>query len=162
MEKSEDFTKTENLPRPGIKVSTLLPEISEPLPSEPVISAHKGRSLADFLDEAACRRAVLESLHPASVKCPECDSMLNDVVTLANFWEGKRCNCKICDNWFTARTGTILQGSQLSFAQVFLLGTLLEIFAAGGISVSTMSAAIGVTDDTIRTWIRRLKNFNDR
>lgn len=124
----------------------------------PIVAAKKP-CLADFLDEAACRAAVLGSLHPRGAHCPGCAMLIEDASTVNNFWAGRRCVCKRCGHWFTATAGTFLQGSQLSFAQIFLIASLVEM-ADADVPVSAMAAAAGVSNDTARIWIKRITAFN--
>jgi transposase-like protein len=120
---------------------------------------HAGRArLAEFLDEEACRRWVLERLHPHGARCPRCDTLITDITTLKNFWSEGRCNCKRCDRWFTALSGTFLEGANLSIEQIFALAVLTG-FMNEGVTVKRMAAAVGVSENTIRTWIRRFKVF---
>ena len=116
---------------------------------------------ADLLDEAKCRAWVLEQLHPAGAYCPCCHVAIEDRTTLENFHQGERCRCKNCGKWFTATSRTFLQGTQLSYRQVYLLAVLAD-FLSRGIDISSIGAAVGVSADTVRLWIRRFEVFNDR
>ena len=114
--------------------------------------------LADLLDGAACRRWVLERLHPAGPRCPGCDEFITDATTLANFWSGARCVCKTCGKWFTAVSGTFLQGSRLDCKQIFIIALFADILASG-LDVGRIAAAAGASSDTVRIWIKRFKAF---
>lgn len=112
-----------------------------------------------LFDDAACRRWVLETLHPHGARCPACDTLTADTPTIRNFWAGRRCVCKFCGRKFMALSGTFLQGAQISFAQVFLIVALIEMDA--GIPVPTIAAAAGVSDDTVRAWEKKFKDLGE-
>ena len=113
-------------------------------------------SLAGMLDEAKCRDVILRRLHPRKGACPSCGAPL-DETTARNFWQGRRCVCKACNRWFTALSGTSLHGTQLSFSQIFLLGTF-ENYFTNGITPADVAKAVGVSTDTVRVWQRRFRS----
>lgn len=141
------------------------PAEAEPLPCEaanPAIKHFPARRassawLTEFLDTpSVCRWTVIQ-LHPEGPRCPACNVDL-DHDTAARFTSGKRCRCPHCSTWFTARTGTFLQGSQLSYSQVFLMAALIDLMETG-VNVQRIAAAVGASADTVRIWIKRFKAF---
>jgi transposase-like protein len=105
---------------------------------------------AIFLDENRCRQWVMNNLHPDGGGCPECGHKLTEKQkSLFSF--GKRVCCKSCSKWFNERTGTLLSGSKMTYAQVFLLAFLLGM----GQHNDCIAAAIGCDEETVRLW--RLK-----
>jgi len=115
---------------------------------------------AEFLDEATCRAWVLRRLHPGDPRCPSCAALIVDATTLRNFWSGRRCVCKSCGSFFTATSGTFLQGVQLGYRKVFLLAVLAD-FMAAGLNVQRLAGVLGVSPDTVRIWIQKFKAIND-
>jgi transposase-like protein len=78
--------------------------------------------ITDLLDEAACYRRLVGWLHPGGLRCPGC------AAPTANCWAHRRhrepvldYRCKSCGSVFNAFTGTALQGTQRSCAQLLLL-----------------------------------------
>lgn len=108
-----------------------------------------------FLNEEACRDWVIETLHPWGESCVNCGKEL-DGTSAIRFLSGNRCQCRACGHWFTARSGTFLQGSQLTYAQVFLLAALIDIMEKG-LTPDRIAGLVGVTGDTVRNWIRKFK-----
>jgi len=78
--------------------------------------------LTDLLDEAACYRRLVGWLHPGGLRCPGCGAADRDC------WAHRRhrdplldFRCKACGAVFNAFTGSALQGTQRSCAQILLL-----------------------------------------
>ena len=115
--------------------------------------------LASFLDEAACREHILQAVHGTDARCPGCDVRIQDTSTLKNFWGGKRCVCKRCGRWFTALSGTFLQGMQLDFRTVLLIAVLADC-PHPGLNVSYIARLAGVSPKTVRIWLQRLRLYN--
>ncbi|MCL4873841.1 hypothetical protein KJ039_07160 [bacterium] len=113
-------------------------------------------ALADFtaawLNEDRCRQWVIDQLHDFAARCPSCGLALDDD---ASFRAGKRCHCGRCGRWFTATTGTFLEGAHLDFRQVYLLAVLIEL----KLSPRQIAYFVGVSADTVRLWIKRFRAF---
>lgn len=105
----------------------------------------------DFFNEGKCREVILKILHPDGACCPECGATFESEAMIKNFWELRRCHCDACNKWFTAATGTILHGSQMSMRQVFILAILLSL----GVKDEIIARACGISSGTVRLW--RLK-----
>lgn len=112
---------------------------------------------AHFLDESFCIQYILDKLHPRSTQCPHCKQDIKDDTTLDNFFAAKRCQCKSCKRWFTATTGTFLQGSQLNARQIVLLMLLL------GYQINNRDIAriLSVHPDTVSLWQKKINALKD-
>ena len=115
----------------------------------------------DCLDEKFCRSWILESLHPGGAMCPHCEERIVSEKVLNSFWLGKRCVCKVCDRTFTATSETFLQGSQLSYRQVFMLAVLSELMDQR-LDLQRIAEALNISPDTVRIWRQRFKVINDK
>jgi transposase-like protein len=107
---------------------------------------------AEFLDENYCRQWVLTRLHPGSPVCPGCQAIIEGVA-LQRFWEGKRIKCRECDKFFTARTGTFLDGCHMDFRAVILLA----VFLSFGIHPGTIAKFLNCSSETVRNWEKKYK-----
>lgn len=101
----------------------------------------------NFLDGSVCRQWILKRLHPAGAFCPGCRSALSGVAA-ARFWQGRPASCRVCGREFTARTGTILAGKNLSYRDIVLLAWLM----AAGKTNSEIAGVIGCNRETVRLW----------
>ena len=113
-----------------------------------------------LLDEPARRAWVLRSIHPHGPRCPYCacePSPTEDRV-IDSFWAGRRCACKSCGRFYTARTGTFLEGAHLDYRQVFLLAVLVDLMQTG-LDAQRVAGIIGISADTVRLWIKRFRAF---
>jgi transposase-like protein len=61
---------------------------------------------------------------------------------------GKAITCRRCGKEFTARTGTILAGKNLSYREIVLMGWMM----ADGKTNSEIAGVIGCNRETIRLW----------
>ena len=105
-----------------------------------------------FMDEARCREWITSRLHREGARCPHCGLVLDGDRA---FRAGRRVHCGRCGRWYTARSGTFLQGSQLSDAGIFLLATLLEC----KVSHDTIAELVGISADTVRLWEKKFRAF---
>ena len=112
----------------------------------------------DLLDENKCRKHILKELYPQGPECPSCKNDILDKTTLANFWGGKRCACKVCKVSFNARAETYLQDQQLTYSQVFMLELLIEL-KSNIINASFTAYILGTSIDTARKWIREFEDY---
>ena len=107
---------------------------------------------AHFLDRDRCREWVLRRLHPDTPRCPACRSALSEKLA-ARFWSGDRVKCKSCRKYFTAVTGTFLQGTHMTFIEV----VLLSVFLGVGTSTALIAHKLGSHEETIRIWRRKFR-----
>ncbi len=146
----ENSTKTHNCETHG-EVKT------ESRKSTPFFIEELSRTFsAKLFDEDACRQWVIGRLHLDGARCPGCNVPLQDKSTLANFWQGKRCCCKSCGRWFTAKTRTFLQGMQMEFRQVFLLAVLLDLMENPP-TPELIARFVGVSLNTVSFWHKKIK-----
>lgn len=107
----------------------------------------------EYLDETACRARLINLLHPNGAFCPDCGLSL-DGASKESFHAGRRCVCGRCGRWFTATSGTFLQGAQLDYRQVYLLATLIDLMRTG-INTQLLADIIDISADTCRLWMKR-------
>ncbi|KAF0146161.1 MAG: hypothetical protein FD156_188 [Nitrospirae bacterium] len=112
---------------------------------------------ADFLNEADCNSWFISLAHPADPSCPKCKTKITDNITLKNFLSLKRCTCKNCKLWFTAKTGTILQDSKISVREFYLLSLLLSL----KIPTSEISRILKTTQGTVNLWQKKIDLFKE-
>lgn len=113
-----------------------------------------------FLAEGVCRSWTITFMHRERC-CPWCDTAIEDKATIGNFLGGRKCTCKRCSRCFTARTKTFLEGSQLSYSQVFLMAALIDLMQ-NGITPASIAEIVGVSVDTVRGWQKRFRVFDDK
>lgn len=106
----------------------------------------------EILDEEACRTWAIRRMHPAGPICPRC-RVSPSGRQAETFAGGGRIHCNSCGAWYTARTGTSLEGSTLDWRQF----RLLVIMIANGRPVTETADLCGVSSDTVRVWRRRLQ-----
>lgn len=106
------------------------------------------------LTEDACRHWILSCLHPNGINCPQCKSRLTDETTVKNFWQGKRCHCKVCKKRFFPTDGTILHRSRLSMKQSFALAFLIAL----GVENKKIAEIVGIHPDSVRLWRLRFES----
>lgn len=113
-----------------------------------------GDALGDFvpvfINEDACREWAISRLHPGGAFCPDCGLKLDNDT---RFRAGKRCHCGRCGRWFTATTGTFLEGAHLDFAQVYALALFIEL----GHTPARISSMLGISADTVRLWVKKFR-----
>jgi transposase-like protein len=103
---------------------------------------------ARFLDEVYCRHWILTAIHGEGPDtCPACHAALTGVV-LQRFWEGRRIRCRACGKFFTARTGTFLDGCHMDFREVVLLAVFLHF----RIHPREIARILKVSPETVRLW----------
>lgn len=102
---------------------------------------------SNFLDEEVCRQWILKRLHPVGAFCPVCGFRLSGRQA-ARFWQDKPVCCPECGKTFTARTGTILAGKNLSYQEIILMAWLM----ARNYSNIEIADVIGCNRETVRLW----------
>ena len=120
--------------------------------------AKKAKTLLDlggavgpaWMDEAACREAILRELHPDGARCPRCGHALPEGKAGA-FWEVRRMRCDACGAWFTALSGTPMDRMHIGFRCL----AILALGVASGWSASEIARRIDRDPDTVRRYVRR-------
>ena len=108
---------------------------------------------ADFLDEESCRRWILDNIyHEKDFSCPQCSAPLT-VKGLLRFRTAERVRCHACGKFFTALTGTFLQGCHLTFRQIILLAVFLYF----GIRHTVIAGKVGISEETVRLWQKKFQ-----
>ena len=108
---------------------------------------------ADFLDEDTCRRWILGIIyHEKDFSCPQCSAPLTGK-GLLRFRAAQRVRCHACGKFFTALTGTFLQGCHLTFRQIILLAVFLYF----GIRHEAIANKVGISEETVRLWQKKFQ-----
>jgi transposase-like protein len=105
-----------------------------------------------FLAPGPVRRWLIDRLHPRGPECPHCGLPVSGEARLEAFWDRRRLECPQCGRWFTAFSGTILQGCKLDEPTVYLLAVYLAL----GWDASRIAAALNISAETVRVWRHRL------
>ena len=77
--------------------------------------------LADYLDEGACYRKLVELLHPDGLACPRCGQGQRLGVHSHHREPVLDYQCGDCGRVFNAWTGTFLQGMHRRLSQILLI-----------------------------------------
>ena len=107
----------------------------------------------EFLDEEKCRRWILQKLHPAGPFCPRCGAPIVGERVLNSWWNLRRVCCKNCGRYFTAAAGTMVNGININFRQVFLMAWCFSI----GLKVSEIADLCQLHVDTAKVWRIKFK-----
>ncbi len=106
-----------------------------------------------WLDADQIRDWLLRRLHPRGPACPACGCPPIAKAKLAAFYAGRRLQCSQCDRWYSATSGTLLEGVKITPAQL----VLLALCQALDLPIPTTAALCGVHANTIRFWRNRLE-----
>ena len=110
---------------------------------------------AEFLSEEICNSWFITLAHPAGWRCMSCGEKITDIITLKNFVSLKRCHCKSCNHWFTAKTGTILQDSKITVKEFYLLSLLLGL----KVPAAEISGILKISQGTVNLWQKKIDFF---
>lgn len=106
----------------------------------------------DFLDEARCRHAILEMLHPKGPTCPHCKVELPEE-RHPRWFENKHSFCNSCRRKFFATTGTVFNSLKIPFAKAIMIRFLVE----QGYRPNQIKRRLNLNSETIRTTRRRFE-----
>jgi len=109
-----------------------------------------------FLDEDACRIYFLRWLHGSLAYCPKCGLWLRGSHA-HRFWAGDKVRCPECRKAFSARTGTIMAGSPVTFAGAFTLA----LFIGLGMDDQEITLWLGCSRDMVRGWRERFRQVGE-
>ena len=105
----------------------------------------------DIFDPVVCRHMMIKYTRGESPACPQCGELLNGS-DLERLFDGKAITCR-CGVMSSPRSGTILEGSPLTDAQiVFILAMLYWDFPA-----SKIADMAGCTRATVYNWRNRIQ-----
>ena len=102
------------------------------------------------LDEAACRRILLQILRPAPI-CPGCHRSFSGQET-ERILDGKEVRCD-CGRKSAPRSGTVLDGVHADYRVVLLIACM----AYWGVKPTEITCHTNVSPDTVRRITERLK-----
>lgn len=106
-----------------------------------------------WLDADQVRDWLLRRLHPAGPVCPDCGCPRVTKAKLAAFYAGRRLQCTRCGRFYSATSGTLLEGAKITSAQL----VLLALCQALDLPIPTTAGLCGVNANTIRFWRNRLE-----
>lgn len=72
---------------------------------------------------------------------------------MQTFWRGERTYCAACGARFSPRSGTILDGSHLTYAQAEVLFALLSL----GVDHQRIATMADVHIDTVAAWHSKIR-----
>lgn len=122
-----------------------------------------GLSLVDvmrkFPDDAAAEAWIVQQRWPDGIRCPHCDS---DNVQSNVKHPSMAYRCRSCRKFFSYRTGTVMQGSNLG-AQVWVVATYLLSTGIKGTSSMKLHRDLGITQKTAWHLAHRIREtWNER
>lgn len=104
------------------------------------------------VEEVATKR-ILGKLYPDGPKCASCGAAITGHRALKTFNRGERTYCTACETKFSPRSGTILDGSHLTYAQAEVIFVLISL----GVDHQRIAAMAGVHEDTVKAWHSKIK-----
>lgn len=108
--------------------------------------------LSRYPDERSCERRVIEVRWPDGWECPECGNRTCSPVADRNrVWQ-----CTRCSRQFSVTSGTAMQGSKVSLRRWFHAQWLVAR-SKRGVSAMELAAQIGVSENTARYMLERLR-----
>lgn len=106
-----------------------------------------------LLNEKDCRAWILKQLHPEGVTCPACGAAVTSEKALATWESMGRVSCRSCSRFFTAVSGTILQGAKLDMQTLYALALLLSF----NVPFTKVAQTLKISYGTVNSWEARLK-----
>ena len=106
----------------------------------------------EVLDFDRCREVLIGLLHPRGLVCGKCGHDDFSGIQEASFNRFGRVQCGGCGRFFTAKTGTVLEGSSLTERQVVMLAACVGL----GLPGSEIAGLVRVHPETIRRWRAKL------
>ncbi len=99
-----------------------------------------------------CRELLIGLLHPRGMVCGECGHRDFSGIQEATFRRFGRVQCGGCGRFFTARSGTILEGSGLNERQTVMLAAGVGLW----LSSPVIAGLAQVHPETVRRWRAKL------
>jgi transposase-like protein len=106
-----------------------------------------------WLDADQVRDWLLRRLHPRGPVCPDCGIPRISRRKWQAFYAGRRLQCTQCGRFYSATSGTLLEGAKITPAQL----VLLALCQALDLPIPTTADLCGVNANTIRFWRNRLE-----
>ena len=110
-----------------------------------------------FSDESKAEQWFIEQRWPNGIRCPRCDS---DEVTERENRNPQPYHCRSCRKYFSLKTDTVMQGSNLSLSKwaiaFYLYGTNLK-----GVSSMKLHRDLGITQKSAWHMAHRLRQVWD-
>lgn len=105
----------------------------------------------EMFDADSCRRWVIVATRGEPLRCPSCLELLDDA-HCKRIFSGQPITCKHCGVWSNARSGTILEGSTLSDAQIVFILAMLHF----EVPVNQIAVMARCHRTTVYAWLNRL------
>lgn len=109
-----------------------------------------------FNSEKRCLEYLEQWLWEGKMKCPGCK-----VDNFYRYSNGVRLKCKVCSRYFTAKIGTIFEGSKLPMVKWFMAIYLIANNKKG-IASTQLATSIGVTQKTSWFMLHRIRKSLDQ
>ena len=106
-----------------------------------------------LFNEKVCRVWILQQLHPEGVTCPDCGAVVTSEKVLSTWENLGRVSCRSCSRYFTAASGTILQGAKLDIQTLYALALLLNF----KVPIVRVAQTLKISYGTVSSWEIRLK-----
>jgi transposase-like protein len=107
---------------------------------------------ARILDLDACRRVVLDALHPEGGRCPFCGLGIGEGPKAERFRNGGRVVCAGCGKRYSYVTGTVFARAHLDPRAA----VLLIFLTAEGFRVARIAEILDLDRSTVRTWKEKI------
>ena len=105
-----------------------------------------------MMDPDACRKVVLDALHPDGGRCPFCGLGIGEGPKDERFRSGGRVVCAGCGKRFSYVTGTVFARGHLDPRAA----VLLVFLAAEGFRVTRIAEILDLDRSTVRAWKEKI------
>lgn len=123
-----------------------------------ISSGYAVRFFESVCCESSATDRILNQLYPEGPRHIACGTAIIGKRSLASFWRGDRTWCTCCETRFNPRSGTLLDGSQLSYAQFEVVLVLISL----GIDHKRIASMAGCHDDTVKAWVAKIAFWESR
>lgn len=111
---------------------------------------------ATFFDRLCCdstaTERILSQLYPSGPVHLGCGNPITGKRSLSTFWKGERTWCSSCESKFNPRSGTILDGSHLTYGQFEVVLVLISL----GIDHKRIAGLARCHEDTVKAWAAKI------
>lgn len=119
------------------------------------INLDAGHFSLELFNETECRSWILKQLHPEGAKCPNCGTPVISEKTLSTWAALGRVSCRSCSRFFTAATGTMIQGAKIDLRTLYCLALFLSL----QVPVAKIVQILKVSHGTVTNWGHRLQTL---